>query len=568
MPDPRPPRPRTVGLRPGPLSPGPLPPGRRRRLGRGLSAALAPALFLLCAAGSGPPSTVSGGGTSARPLVMTSEGPVRGRAHGGHDTFDGIPYAAPPTGALRWRPPRPAPRRTGVLDAGTPRAHCPQLPALGPGGPSGSEDCLFLNVTAPAGTGGGRPVMVWFHGGGFRLGAGDLYRPDPLSLRGDAVVVTVNYRLGVLGFFGHPELGGAPDFGLADQQAALRWVRANATRFGGDPGRVTVFGESAGGLSVCAHLAAPGSAGLFARAIVQSGSCSTTMPPYALLPTGGSYRPFVPAARTVAEGVAAAKELGCGDRPAGAVLDCLRALGTDRLVTPALMERFSALAYGGSVLPVEPVRALAEGRFHRVPVMQGSTTDEMRVFVALTLGARPVKDARAYRERLRASFGAAAPAVEASYPPTAYPTPALAWAAVLSDVSFVCPTLRDSRALARHVPTYGYLFSDGGAPNFAGVPKVAGFPLGASHGSELPSLFTAGALTDRQRTLSERMRDYWTRFARTGSPNAPGDPVWPRFASSPASVLNLDPRAGAIRAVDPAPAHHCALWDALPPPAG
>ncbi|GAA0288074.1 carboxylesterase family protein [Streptomyces polychromogenes] len=549
-------------------------PRRSGRPPRGLPGALLPvvlpALLLLCAAGSGPPSAarVAGGaGAAERPVVRTAEGPVRGRAHGAYDTFEGIPYAAPPTGPLRWRPPQGAPRRAAVLDAGAPGARCPQLPAIGPGGPSGSEDCLYLNVTAPAGRGAARPVMVWFHGGGFRLGAADLYAPEPLAVRGDgAVVVTVNYRLGILGFFGHPELGGAPDFGLADQQAALRWVRANAAAFGGDPGRVTVFGESAGGLSVCAHLTAPGSAGLFHRAIVQSGSCSTTMPPYSLLPTVGTYEPFVPEERVAGAGVAAADGLGCGGRPAGKVLDCLRALDARRLVTAELTERFSGVAYGNALLPVEPRRALETGRFHRVPVVQGSTVDEMRLFVSQTLATYPVDGRRDYGERLRASFGASAPAVAAAYPEAAYPSAAIAWATALSDASFTCPTLRDSRALARHVPVYGYLFSDSRAPNFTGLPERAGFPFGAAHGFELPYLFRTVPLTAPQTELSERMTGYWTRFAGTGSPDAPGAPAWPRFDGRTPSVLRLAPGPGGIRPVDAAAAHHCALWDGLPVP--
>ncbi|MCX5380642.1 carboxylesterase/lipase family protein [Streptomyces sp. NBC_00091] len=543
-------------------SPGPA---RGGRLHRRVLGALLPVLVLLCTAGSGPRAAVASAGSPERPVVGTAEGPVRGRAHGTYDTFEGIPYAAAPTGPLRWRLPRAAPRRAGVLDAGAPGARCAQLPAIGPGGREGSEDCLFLNVTAPAGPGRARPVMVWFHGGGFRFGSGDTYRPEPMAVRGDAVVVTVNYRLGVFGFFGHPELGGAPDFGLADQQAALRWVRANAAGFGGDPGRVTVFGASAGGLSVCAHLVSPGSAGLFARAIVQSGSCSTTMPPYSLLPTLGTYEPFVPQERTVSAGVAAAAALGCGGRPAGTVLGCLRGLDAGRLVTAELMERFSGVAYGNALLPVEPRRALESGRFHRVPVMQGSTLDEMRLFLSQTLAAYPVGTAEGYRERLRASFGAAAPTVEAAYPVSAFATPALAWAALLSDASFTCPTLRDSRALARHVPTYGYLFSDTGAPNFTGLPEPAGFPFGAAHGFDLSYLFTTVPLTAPQRALSERMTGYWTRFARSGSPNGPGAPDWPAFGPPPApSVLSLAPGAGGIAPLDAAAAHHCALWDALP----
>ncbi|MFJ7589239.1 carboxylesterase family protein [Streptomyces sp. NPDC097617] len=190
---------------------------------------------------------------------------------------------------------RPCPTFAFGSSAAAARSCCPRRCCCWgprPGGPTGSEDCLYLNVTAPAGRAAGgrpRPVMVWFHGGGFFSGAGDAYRPDRLALRGDAVVVTMNYRLGVFGLFGHPELGGAPDFALADQRAALRWVRANAPGFGADPGNVTVFGESAGALSVCAHLTSPASAGLFHRAIVQSGSCSTTAPPRSLLPELGTY---------------------------------------------------------------------------------------------------------------------------------------------------------------------------------------------------------------------------------------------------------------------------------------
>ncbi|WP_405676933.1 carboxylesterase family protein [Streptomyces sp. NBC_00868] len=504
---------------------------------------------------------------SARPVVDTDRGRVRGRSHGAYTTFEGIPYAAPPTGALRWRLPEPAPRWEGVRDAGAPGSRCVQLPAVGPGGPSGSEDCLYLNVTAPAGAaapGTRRPVMVWFHGGGFVNGAGDLYPAERLAVRGDVVVVTVNYRLGVFGLFGHPELGGAPGFALADQRAALRWVRANAERFGADARNVTVFGESAGALSVCAHLTSPASADLFHKAIVQSGSCSTTVPPWSLLPTLGAYEPFVPERRTVADGVLATARLGCGG--SAAALDCLRRLDTGTLVTPELTQTFSKVSYGGAHLPVEPRRALEAGRFHRVPVVQGTTRDEMRIFVAQTLAVYPVGDEATYRARLERSFGAgAARAVEASYPVSAYPTPAVAWATLLSDASFTCPALRDSGALARRVPTYGYRFSDGDAPNFTGLPEVPGLPYGASHGFELPYLFPVVPLAGPQQELADRMGDYWTGFARTGVPAATGAPRWPRYRS-PASVLSLAPGTGGIRTVDARAEHHCALWDARWPP--
>ncbi|WP_445270698.1 carboxylesterase/lipase family protein [Streptomyces sp. DSM 41634] len=523
-------------------------------------ALLLPVVLLLLGAAAPPERPAADTG----PVVSTDRGSVRGRAHGAYRTFEGIPFAAPPTGALRWRLPEPAPRWEGVRDAGAPGARCVQLPVLEPGAPIGSEDCLYLNVTAPAGgrDAGGRlrPVMVWFHGGGFFSGAGDSYRPERLAVRGGAVVVTVNYRLGVFGLFGHPELGGAPDFALADQRAALRWVRANAEGFGADPRNVTVFGESAGALSVCAHLTSPASAGLFQKAIVQSGSCSITTPPRSLLPGLGTYEPFVPERRTVEEGVLAAARLGCS-RPTG-VLDCLRRLDSGALATAELMQRFSLVSYGNGTLPLEPRRALEDGRFHRVPVMQGATQDEMRLFLAQTLAAYPIGDEAAYRARLELSFGAsAARAVGARYPVSAYPTPAVAWATLLTDASFLCPALRDGRALARHVPTYEYRFSDRDAPNFTGLPEVPGLPLGAAHGFELPYLFTMAALTGPQQQLADRMTGYWTGFARTGVPAAPGAPPWARHGSA-AAVLSLAPGADGIRTVDARAEHHCALWDA------
>ncbi|MFD3325450.1 carboxylesterase/lipase family protein [Streptomyces sp. NPDC058701] len=561
-----------------------------RLLSRRRARALAAAVLSLLAAAA-PTAGVAPG--PRQPVVETDRGAVRGRAHGAYDTFEGIPYAAPPTGPLRWRLPEPAPAWPGVLDARAPGSRCVQLPPLGPGGPSGSEDCLFLNVTAPPvrGRGAPRPVMVWFHGGGFQNGAGDPYRPDRLAVRGDAVVVTVNYRLGIFGLFGHPELGGAPGFALADQQAALRWVRTNAHRFGADPRNVTVFGESAGALSVCAHLVSPASAGLFHRAVVQSGSCSTTMPPRSLLPTLGTYEPFTPERSTVEAGAAAAVRLGCGGPadgapgvgagvagapgptgPAGAAgpvgaVDCLRRLDAGALATPELMGRFSLVPYGNAALPTEPRRALREGRFHRVPVVQGTTRDEMRVFLGQTLAAFPVPDRAAYRARLEQSFDAGtARAVEAEYPAAAYPNPVVALATLLSDASFTCPSLRDAEALARHVPTYGYLFADGDAPNATGLAEVPGLPYAASHGFELPYLFTSVPLAAPQRELADRMTGYWTAFARTGIPAAQGAPAWPRYRS-PASVLNLAPGAGGIRPVDARTAHHCALWDARWPAA-
>ncbi|MEU2390343.1 carboxylesterase family protein [Streptomyces sp. NPDC007369] len=520
----------------------------------------------------GAPNAAGQSGT----VVRTDHGLVRGVSHGSYTTFGGIPYAAPPTGALRWRAPVPAAPWHGVRDAAKTAERCVQMPAPGAGAVVGSEDCLYLNVTVPAPKPAGkkRPVLVWMHGGAFLGGSGSDYSPERLAVRGDAVVVTVNYRLGVFGYFGHPGLGSAPPFGLADQQAALRWVKANAARFGGDPGSVTLFGESAGAVSICAHLTSPTAVGLFQRAVLQSGSCLMSFPRGALGPGTPAYEPFAPQADVHTAGAEAARQLGCTAPGGDEVLACLRGQSTDRLATAQLMQSFNRPAYGNAVLPVAPDRALASGGFHRVPVILGTNRDEMRMFVGLSLGAFPIRTDSDYRARLVDAFGPAAQAVEAHYPVADHPTPALAWAAVLTDRSLTCTTLAAGRAIAAHapgLPLYGYEFSDPDAPVLAGLPANPGFPYGAAHGFEMPFLFsslpTERPLTDTQRALSDRMVDYWTTFARTGNPNTANAPLWPVLRpSSPLarSVQSLAPGPGGIEPVDAYAAHRCSFWDRLP----
>ncbi|MGW0751547.1 carboxylesterase/lipase family protein [Streptomyces sp. NPDC002587] len=542
---------------------------------------------LLCAAAllaaTAVPATGAPPGSSHSPsrsgtVVRTDHGLIRGVSHGSYTTFDGIPYAAPPTGPLRWQAPVPAATWRGVRDATRPAQRCVQMPAPAAGAVLGSEDCLYLNVTTPApkpAAGRKRPVLVWMHGGAFLGGSGSDYGAGQLAVRGDTVVVTVNYRLGIFGYFGHPGLGSAPPFGLADQQAALRWVRANAERFGGDPGSVTLFGESAGALSICAHLTSPTAAGLFQRAVLQSGSCLTSFPRGALGPGTPAYEPFAAQRDVDTAGAEAARQLGCTAGGGDEVVACLRGQSTDRLATAQLMQSFNRPAFGNALLPVAPAQAWASGRFHRVPVMQGTNHDEMRMFVGLSLAAFPIRTEDDYRARLVDAFGpAAAPAVEARYPAAHHATPALAWAAVLTDRSLTCTTLAAGRAVAAHapgLPLYGYEFSDPAAPVLAGLPANPGFPYGAAHGFEMPFLFssfpTERPLTDAQRALSDRMVDYWTNFARSGDPNTPDAPLWPvlRPVSPLAqSVLSLAPGPGGIHPVDAGSAHQCSFWDRLP----
>jgi para-nitrobenzyl esterase len=501
-------------------------------------------------------------------VVQTDAGPVRGAVTDGHRLFQGIPYAASTAGERRWRPPQPAPPWTQVRDATRPGPMCPQQPSSYAEVASVAEDCLCLNVTTPraAGPQPPRPVMVWIHGDG-AIGAGSFFDARRLATVGDVVVVTINYRLGIFGAFGHPGLEDSGAFGLQDQQAALRWVARNAAAFGGDPGNVTVFGESYGGLSTSAHLVAPGSAGLFHRAIVQSG--------FALmdLPAGGIF-PGLPAVawygwRSTAEvealGAAVAPQLGCAD--AATALACLRGVPVPELFAHA--QPFQPYGFGNRVLPEVPAQALADGRFHRVPVISGSTRDEHRLFVGLfrALAGQPVT-ARQYPTLLAEAFGDHAGEVRARYPVSAYQSPSLAWATVLTDRMWARSTFRQHRLLARQVPVYAYEFADRHAPMYLPFPED--LPPGAFHAAEVPYLFPdrpfqAGSTPD-QRRLSEQLMRYWANFARAGDPNGPDLPPWRPFdnARPVPRVQSLAPGAGGIGPVDYAAEHQLDFWSGLP----
>ncbi|MET9087811.1 carboxylesterase family protein [Streptomyces sp. NPDC004237] len=486
----------------------------------------------------------------AATTVRTRDGLVRGTAHDGYRTFEGIPYAAPPVRALRWAAPRPAAHWSGVRDATRPAGACPQQAGEVPAG-STDEDCLHLNVTTPDGATPAhpRPVIVWLHGGGLTTGAADSYDVHRMATRGDVVVVTVDYRLGALGFLAHTTLPGSGTFGLADQQAALRWVRAGIGAFGGDAHNVTLAGESAGGYSVCAQLAAPAAAGLFDRAIIESGPC-----------TGRPDRPFAPSSVPLATardtGADLAAEVGCGS--ARDVPACLRRVSVPRLL--AAQDTDQQPAYGTPLLPLDPAAAIAADRFHHVPVLIGANHDEGNGWAAGIIQAgHPVTPAT-WPDVVAAFFPAPG---EAEAIVRAYPVhrtdggPVLG--AVIGDADFACPTARTGSLLAAHVPVRRYEFADEHAPPLtSGTPP---FPLGAPHASELPYLFDLGGrprdLTAAQHRLADTMIDYWTRFARTADPNGPSAPHW-----SARAVLSLAPdhvvptRTARLR-------HHCAFWDAL-----
>lgn len=485
------------------------------------------------------------------PVVATDTGPVRGVDTGTMQEFLGIPYAAAPVGDLRWRPPQEHDHWDDVRDATSFGPHCPQV-ATAFGTPSTTEDCLFLNVFTPPKTNEGLPhllpVMFWMHGGGFVVGKSDSYDASNLVAK-DVVVVTINYRLGELGFLAHPALAAespndaSGDYGLLDQQAALRWVQRNIRAFGGDPDNVTIFGNSSGGNSAQSQLASPLAADLFHKAIVQSGAS------------------FVQLSRAAAEaaGAAFAASVGCTDPSTAAA--CLRSLSVAAILAhqPAAS---LVPSIDGFVLPLTVRSALTSGQFNRVPVIVGSNHDEWRLFVAQTEATTgtPLTPA-GYIPAIVATLGVPISIANfiatVGYPLAAYPSPSVALGAVGTDAVFACNARLEARLLSQYVPTYQYEFNDPNAPMRL-FPSVS-FPTGAYHGSEIQYIFPASnpALTPAQEQLSATMVGYWTQFARSGDPNSSGAPAWPPYGSSDQfqSMYPPTPATGTGFAAD----HKCAF---------
>jgi para-nitrobenzyl esterase len=522
----------------------------------GALVAAAPAVSASTPAGNGPgngPGQTGAGGPVAGPVVGTADGAVRGLANGAVDEFLGIPYAAPPVGALRWQPPQPAASWSGVRDATKFAPHCPQQ-ASPFGQASTSEDCLFLNVFTPShGTArAGHPVMVWIHGGALVTGESDDYAPAGLVADG-VTVVTINYRLGALGFLAHPALadanGQSGDYGLEDQQAALRWVQRNIAGFGGNPNHVTIFGESAGGLSTLSQVASPQARGLFERAIVESGSYNLTQASLASAETAGE---------------AFATKAGC----AGQTAACLRSLPVS-----AILANQDAAGYtpniNSEVLPESLGTAFATGNFNRVPIINGTNRDEWRLFVALSeLEGNPVTAAN-YQSMISATLGvpaAAAAIIAAKYPLTAFPSPSVALGAVGTDAIFACPALTIDQSVSRFVPTFAYEFNDENAPELF-LPPVS-FPYGAAHASEiqyvmdLPTAVFGKALSAPQQRLATIMKGYWMNFAKGGFPSSFGASFWPLFNGLIQPIQSLIPPTPRTE-TNFASAHNCVFWTAL-----
>ncbi|MGC1678346.1 MAG: carboxylesterase/lipase family protein [Candidatus Binataceae bacterium] len=487
---------------------------------------------------------------SGAAVVKTRAGAVRGVVDRNGRVFLGIPYAAPPVGNLRWRPPQAHASWTDTLDASHAGNSCTQM-SFRHGGPEGSEDCLYLNIYTPNPAGTRLPVMVWIHGGTFISGTGATYNGSKLAAKGNLIVVTINYRLGPFGFLASRSLDSAGhpsgNYGLLDQQAALRWVKENIAAFGGDPDKVTVAGESAGAISVGLHLVSPAAAGLFERAILESG-------------------PFLHT-RTLAEsetrGDEFAAKLGCDkapdvagcmrSKPAEQVLSAIPAnpLGAGRPIWEPVMD--------GSLIPSQPAEALAAGRFNKVPVLNGSNHDEGTLFLAFAKNITTQK----YEADVHERFGNEAARVLAAYPQANFPSPVQAAAAGFGDSIFSCPIVKAGAMLSAQVPVYQYEFNDTHAPlSFFRNPP---FPLGAFHSSEIQYVFGGiaanGSASAAQKKLSDAMMGYWIGFITSGNPG--GSPQWTRYNAGDHKVLSLAPGAIGYES-DFAKIHHCDLWDSIP----
>jgi para-nitrobenzyl esterase len=472
--------------------------------------------------------------------VRLDTGLVQGVRQGEVIVYKGLPFAAPPTGELRWRPPQPAKRWTGVKVADADAPGCIQAPPEGPApGRQGTyaEDCLYLNVWRPADAKGPLPVMVWFYGGGFTSGdaAWDLFDGSALARHG-VMVVDFNYRLGALGFLALPELtresghNASGNYALMDAIAALRWVQRNAAALGGDPRRVTVFGQSAGAQIISALLVSPETRGLFARAIGESSALMTEADARA---PGG----IASLAKAEAAGAAFAAKLGAP------TLAELRRL-------PA--ERFQASPPGtgpivdGWIVPQAPRDAFAAGRQWDVPTLVGSNAQEVNFPAPF-----PDTTAAKFKAELATGWGPFGDRLFAAYP---FATDEEAWRAsvdLYTDLSARWQVWTWARLQARtgRAPVFYYHFEQREPLK----DKALAAKVGTPHASEMMFLFQnerqpGWDWSPQDRAIADQMARYWTNFARTGDPNGPGLPAWPRFTEQGRQAMHLktDPAAGPV----------------------
>lgn len=464
-------------------------------------------------------------GTSEPGVRPTSSGRVRGVEREGVWSFRGVPFAAAPVDSLRFRPPEPPVAWEGVVDAD---AYGPACVQIGADGVVGEEDCLTLNVWTAAERGADKPVMVWIHGGDNVVGSAAghwLFGPDffdgtSLVKSGDVVFVSIQYRLGAFGFLAHPDFaaentrGATGNWGLMDQIAALEWVRDNIEAFGGDPGNVTVFGQSAGADDTCALVASPRADGLLHRAMMMSpGGCHTNDPAVS--------------ARTTS---ALLEALACGD--ADSQTECVRSASTPALAnapqagSPANPNRIDFyVELDGWVLTEPPLTTFRRGGHATVPMVFGTTAEEYAMFLASSL-PDSISEAE-YLQFMNELFGSArGEEVVGAYPPSDYGgSRHLGLIAALGDAVHHCAVRRAASAAAQHGPVYRYVW----AQPYADTDLAR---YGSAHGYDLPMVFGNDGdldLSDDERILAGSMQAAILAFARSGVPGAPGAQPWPSY---------------------------------------
>ena len=483
--------------------------------------------------------TVIAGCTRTAPdttIVKTGTGQVSGISQDGIRVYHGIPFAAPPVGDLRWRPPAPVQPWDGVKEATAYAATCPQAKkpstASLPGSPvlNMSEDCLYLNVWTPAKTADEKlPVMVFFYGGGFTSVAGSMpaYNGTTLAKNG-VIVVTPNYRIGALGFLAHPGLDAesphnvSGNYGILDQQAALVWVQDNIAAFGGDPSRVTVFGQSAGAESILVHLASPTSRGLYQQAIVESG------PFWA---HGAIINATHSKADAEAFGTGYADSLGCSGPDA---ISCMRMISPEALVraTPSSPSSFWSTHtvmfepnVDGWVLPATLDDTFLHHQENPVPLMIGNNAND-----GTTLSANANMTVAEYRAFLASRFGGDAAGVFARYPANSTAEVQLQLAQMMTDMDFTDAVRFAAGSMGDISPaTYVYRYSY----------IIPGQPEGAFHGSETLLLFGVPGLAVDP-AVADNVVDLWTRFARTGNPNGGMNITWPAYTRASGQYLDIN----------------------------
>lgn len=481
--------------------------------------------------------------------VQTKLGALTGGLDGDTRAFLGVPYAAPPVGELRLSPPQPAPAWQGVRNATSAGPSCIQPKSGGSEGPQ-AEDCLTLNVFAPVRSSQQlRPVMVFLHGGAFVTGAGKDIPPRHLREAGDLVVVTVNYRLGSLGFLAHPALDAASrvpsgNLALRDQQAALRWVRENIEAFGGDSKNVTLFGQSAGGISSCLHLFAKGSAELFDRVIIESGSCLAGL---------GAPRKRADMVRVSGELI---NQLcpGAVDVPR-----CLRALPASSFPKSSLAEDVLFAGWwpiiDGELLTESPMQSLKQGRIHNKPIVLGSNRNEYALEYTESYPLGPIGDRVTFTAVVTARYPDESVAIMQHYAVSSDAEANDVYVRLTTDRDHRCPTRALARGAARAgLPVFLYSFDVHPAIHTMELDYVFNWP-----GSPVSKTIREAPIPQIA-SLASTMQSYWTTFAAKGDPNSPGQPTWPRYQESEDANVVLGERVTTARGLASA---DCDFWDGM-----